>query len=868
MGDRQRLLADLFAQAVELAPAEREAFVGARCGDDPALASELRTLLRRDDPRTPHHLRSPVPRASTPDRIGGYRLVKLLGAGGMGEVFLAEQEEPVRRQVAIKLIRLGVDSAEILARFAAEQQVLAWLDHPNIAKVLDAGATDDGRPFFVMEFVAGRTLTEFCRERDLDLAARLHLFTQVCQGVRHAHQRGVIHRDLKPSNILVREIDGHPAPKIIDFGVAKAIAQDVVDTPATLVGQLVGTPEYMSPEQLRGGAPPDVRGDVYALGVILYELLAGRRPLAPIEGESLPAMLHRLAVLEPPTMSAVAATEAGGDRARRLRRELDWIAARALAREPGRRYQSVDDLLADLEAFSAGAAVAAGPPTLSYRLSKVLRRHAGVVAGVVAVILALAVGLTIALWQAKEARESAAATARTLVQLQRLADDRVAESLDRLARRELWPVTSASGAVLGQWLARCTELEGRLEMHRQERDAVAARLGAGTAAVPELDQIRDPTRDADIWRLGILNRVVAGIERLHKADSRYGRASIERRLRQVDELIAARTKAAAEWAQTQAVIAASPIYRGWSLPAVPDDLVPLGENKRTGLFEFWHVLSGERPVWTDAEGVSALRAEDGVVLVLLPGGPFKMGSVNASGEAGFDPRAHAFETPIHEIELAPFFLSKFELTQAQVKRWTGINPSRFAAERAVATRERFHVTPTNPVEQVAYEEAVSLLRELGLVLPTEAQWEYACRAGTTTVFFWGDDDARIGEFANIADEASSAFFQKGVDVAVGVDDGNGVHAPVGSYRPNAFGLYDMVGNVGEWCVDWCGPYALPHVPGTGERRAETDSRRTRVIRGGTFMVHPREGRSAARGDGVLREAKWSVGLRPARAIGA
>jgi serine/threonine protein kinase/formylglycine-generating enzyme required for sulfatase activity len=324
--------------------------------------------------------------------IGPYRILSQIGSGGMGAVFLAEQVAPIRRRVAVKAIREGMGSREILARFDAERQALAVLDHPNIAKVFDAGCSDDGRPYFVMELVHGSPIIAYCDAHRLPLRSRIELFIDVIDGVHHAHQRGIIHRDLKPSNVLVGEVDGRPAPKIIDFGIAKSIGASLGDaTLLTHIGQFLGTPLYMSPEQARSGfVDIDVRADVYSLGVILYELVAGVPPLAPetFLGASLTEIEHRVVESVRPKLSTRlerlgpaienAARERGmtPDALRRaVRGELEWISMKALEVDRSRRYASATDFAADLLRYLRGEPVLAGPPSLAYRTSKFVRRH-------------------------------------------------------------------------------------------------------------------------------------------------------------------------------------------------------------------------------------------------------------------------------------------------------------------------------------------------------------------------------------------------------------------------------------------------------------------------------------------------------------
>ena len=335
--------------------------------------------------------------------IGPYRLLRRLGTGGMGEVFEAEQTDPIRRRVALKVIKQGMDTRAVVARFDAERQALALMDHPCIARVHDAGATDRGRPFFVMEYVDGEPITDYCDRRRLGTRARLELFVQVCEGVQHAHQKAVIHRDLKPTNILVTEVDGEPLPKIIDFGVAKATDQRLTEmTVLTQLGQMLGTPAYMSPEQATlSEADIDTRTDVYALGVVLYELLVGERPFAQdMQQASHEAIRKIICEQDPPRPStrlvslgdqstAMAAARSCAPRRLRseLRGDLDWVTMKALEKERDRRYETVNGLAADLRRHLRDEPVTAGPPTATYRATKFARRHrTGVTVAAVAVL--------------------------------------------------------------------------------------------------------------------------------------------------------------------------------------------------------------------------------------------------------------------------------------------------------------------------------------------------------------------------------------------------------------------------------------------------------------------------------------------------
>jgi len=307
-------------------------------------------------------------------RIGPYRLLEKLGEGGMGAVYLAEQEKPVRRRVAIKVIKLGMDTKEVIARFEAERQALAMMNHPNVAQVYDTGATDQGRPYFVMEHVGGVSITDYCDRHQLSTRERLELIVPVCQAVHHAHQRGIIHRDLKPSNVLVTLQDGSPMPKVIDFGVAKAIEHRLSDkTVHTEQGRLIGTPEYMSPEQAEmTGLNIDTTTDVYSLGVILYEVLTGTLPFerATLLDAGLTEMHRIIRESAPPLPS----TRVGSLR-KELRGELDWITMRAMEKDRTRRYQSASELAADIERYLANEPVLARRPSTTYQLRKLVVRH-------------------------------------------------------------------------------------------------------------------------------------------------------------------------------------------------------------------------------------------------------------------------------------------------------------------------------------------------------------------------------------------------------------------------------------------------------------------------------------------------------------
>jgi WD40 repeat protein/serine/threonine protein kinase len=427
---------ELFAAALEIQdPEERSAYLDRACGGDAVLRGRVESLLKAYERvgsflagppvAGPATLEVPRPTEGPGTVVGPYKLLQRIGEGGMGLVYMAEQARPVRRLVALKLIKLGMDSRQVLARFGAERQALALMDHPNIARVLDAGATETGRPYFVMELVKGAPITRYCDDRRLTLPERLELFVPVCQAVQHAHQKGIIHRDLKPSNILVAQYDGRPVPKVIDFGVAKATGLRLTEaTLYTEFGSVVGTLEYMSPEQAElNQLDIDTRSDVYSLGAILYELLTGSTPLGTerlragafvemlriIREEDSPLPSARLSTTEElPSIAACRQVEP-----RRLsalvRGELDWIAMKALEKDRNRRYETANGLAADLRRYLDDEPVTACPPSAWYRFRKFARRNRAALATasvVAAALVAVAViSVMYAVGQARANRE-------------------------------------------------------------------------------------------------------------------------------------------------------------------------------------------------------------------------------------------------------------------------------------------------------------------------------------------------------------------------------------------------------------------------------------------------------------------------------
>jgi formylglycine-generating enzyme required for sulfatase activity len=833
-----------------------------------------------------------------PDRVGTFRIVREIGRGGMG-VVLEAVEEPLGRRVALKVLPPELlSSPQARARFRREAELAARVDHSGIATVYGAGVEAD-QPWIAMRYVEGRTLSrsiaearkegsacvrlapEGTSEREAALAVA-RLCAKVARALQAAHEHGVVHRDVKPSNIMVAP-DGTPV--LLDFGLAIAETQD--GRSLTRTGHTAGTPAYLPPETVGGEvARPDAQGDVYSLGVAMYECLALRRPFeAPTH-----AALYRA------ILSAAPADLRRSNRA--VPRDLAVVVATAMERDRARRYRSAAALADDLEACVAGRPIAARPvPPLGRALRWVRREPRLALATAAAILIAIGGLAWVSIVQSADARDIARKNEDlSAANLGLLAAKEKAESNARIAAQKaddvlslsamqdlqelvdqadrLWPAEPEKIPEFEAWLrdarvlidgrpadeARAIKAKPGLADHRRKLAELEARAGA------ESD---------DRWWRAQLTKLVAELEAFSNAESGLAAKGlnpghgwgVERRL-ETARTIEARSiegpDAKERWYAAIASIqdrAGCPAYDGLEL-APQRGLLPIGEDPASGLWEFAHLESGE-PAVRGPDGKLTMREGTGLVLVLLPGGKFFMGAQKSDANGtNYDPQASADEGPVSELTLGPFFLSKYEMTQDQWLRITGKNPSAYHPGNYYGGKA---VTLLHPVEQVSWSEATRILDRFGLRLPTEAQWEYAARAGTSTSWWTGEEKASVRGAANLAD----GFYKShggptSIPYEEWLEDEYAVHAPVGSYRANAFGLHDTMGNVFELCRDAFGKYDASVRPGDGERTVEKPI--SHMIRGGSFRMLTMSARSARRLDVTPDYSDFNLGVRPARGI--
>jgi formylglycine-generating enzyme required for sulfatase activity/predicted Ser/Thr protein kinase len=856
----------------------------------------------------------PLPPApeSPPERtwsLDRYRVERELGHGGQGSVFLA-WDTTLRRRVALKILKASWSGSETMVRrFALEAQALARLEHPGLAAVHDVGSAH-GLEYLAMRYVEGRTLArELAASGSAPARAGVLRYVEIVEkaarALHAAHEGGLIHRDVKPANVMITP-DGEPV--VLDFGLARF--REGPTATLTVTGDVLGTPAFMAPEQIAGDrARIDRRSDVYGLAATLHEAVTGggrepgaprgrARRLNPAVPRDLEAVLQ--AGLDPDPDRRYATAEAFADDLSRIR------TGQPVAVRP---RSAVRSFLLWCRRAPARAALVLLPPI-------------AVLGGLAAVTVknreVHAAARIFEASQRKADDEARNATAR-FADFQRLNDLRRLDELgDR--ERELWPPHPDRVTAMERWLLDAREVLRRLPRHREAllalrargrtsvvreigadpatdrllhhegvREAARAELAAGGVAAsrrPHLERTlalaerRLPVlereaasrpawrfdRVEDQWLHDNLSRLVARLDALAEPSSHEGTiASVERRLLRSRTLeTETLVEEAAAWREAVGAIAdpaVCPAYGGAKIAPVLG-LVPLGRDPASGLWEFAHVLSGTRPR-RDGAGRLVISDETGIVLVLVPGGTVRMGARppfedDVPGHDHVDPGARANEQPVNEVALDPFFISKWEMTQGQWLRATGVNPSHARPDRAW---EGERPTLSCPVEQVSWEDCEDVLGRLGLTLPTEAQWERAARAGTTTPWWPG---ATIDAFATDENLADRTYFEA-EQVATPHDrdrnDGWAGPAPVGSYPPNPFGLCDVIGNVKEWCRDRIAPYGVPSLPGDGLRSSATQD--ARAVRGGAFSGPSSTARSSGRFGLAPTTRSGVVGVRPA-----
>lgn len=851
----RRLHADWVFERLERGDAD--AAVGReRSGGDPAASSAFLARLR-----------------GKPPTWARYVVRDELGRGGMGIVLRVFDTE-LLRPLAMKVVRPDLGGStpaasdaraqQLESRFLDEVQVTSQLDHPGIVPVHDLGLDAEGRLFFTMKLVRGESLRAvFERHRlgdpEWSRTRLAGVLLRVCEAMTYAHDKGVLHRDLKPANVMVGR---YGETYVMDWGLARVAGEaaearegervrtlrrgaDGSGSSAlmTLEGQALGTPCYMAPEQAEGRLGDlGPASDVYAVGAMLYELLAGHEPYGEFGAPRSAADVLARVCAEPPPPLDECATGAPP--------ELVAIAERAMARRPEQRYPSMQALAGDLRAYLENRVVQAYRSGPLAELRQWVRRNRAVAVLAAAAILLLS-GLTAAFVVRVNAEKERALAERQRVL--RLSDMKELFDLQREIDG-LWPAGPTRVPAMEAWLERADQLLDRQSQHE--------------AVLRELRAL--PRRDEEVqWWCDTLAEFVADLKEFASDDVfEASRAAIAAR-HDFARSVHRRTieECRGEWEAVCADIAdpaRSPRYGGLRL-APQLGLVPLGKDVDSGLHEFWHVQTGARPARDPATGRFVVGPATGLVFVLLPGASAWIGAQSSDPQGpNFDPRAESAEMPPSRVELEPFFISKYELTQAQALRQLGETACAYAAGARIGDQA---ITYANPLESVTWYEATQWLERLELLLPTEAQWEYACRAGTATPWWTGELRESLAGAVNIADQAArrAGVRWPAIDDWPELDDGHTVHAPVDLFRPNGFGLFQMTGNVAEWCRDPALDRASKRRAGDGLIEGLADAAAS-CVRGGAFLDDARCARSALRSAVGRDTAVGNVGLRPIRAL--
>jgi len=796
------------------------------------------------------------------------RVEEEIGRGGMGSI-LRVFDEDLRRTLAMKVALRGDEQDEParIARFLEEAQVTSQLDHPGVVPVHELGLDAHGRPFFTMKLVKGRDLRTIYdlvfegREGWTETRA-VAVFLRVCEAVAYAHRKGVIHRDLKPANVMVGDLgevyvmdwglartQGRPDSRdlrIAPHGSSRSVRTDrreereeTPDSPiVTMDGTVVGTPAYMPPEQARGESRDvDTRSDVYAIGAMLYHLLARRMPFVPSEGRvSNRTVLARLLDGAPRPIAELRANAPA---------ELVAICEKAMSREAALRYADTLELAEDLRAYLEGRVVRAHEGGRFAELRKWTRRNRALAVTGASALLFVVLGLGAVSWvQAARNRD----LGRANQEIRGLSDMKLLQDL-RAEADTLWPALPARVPDLERWIARATDVTSRRPQH-------ATAVARMSAAAPLL------TDPESRWFDAAMRDLIAAIHAFEGSPESLGLISdVRGRLdfaRTIEERSVSGARESALWRTCIEAVRTSPLYGGLELKP-RTGLLPLGADPTSHLQEFAHLASG-RAAERASDGTLSFEDDSGIVLVLVPSGTFVMGAVNDPSSPEHDAMAKPAESPPMTVTLDAFYVAKHEMTQAQWTQIAGNNPSNYQTDVRMPPR----LGPRNPVERVSWEEARMMLERLDLSLPTEAQWEYAARAGTRTSWWTGNTIESLANAGNLADATSRREGPEQWPHNDSLDDGAVVHTRVGSYRANPFGLHDTIGNVAEWCQDlfllgeaWSEPQ-----DGAGARDAGGASL-LRVSRGGAFAAKPEHARSAHRSAISPSQRLHDTGVRAA-----